>query len=517
MPTSPNANRAYPGFELKRLLGVGATAEVFAAMNLSRQLLVALKVFSPMVSRDPELVKRLEDEAAILSRLKHPNVVSTYGVRNEGGSFALELELIDGQDLRQWLVGTSPQSARAISLIEPKLWVLAQVSRGLGAAHEIGALHRDLKPENILLSKTGEVKITDFGLARTVTRVTLTRVGLLVGSLGYLAPEVINGFRASEQSDIYSLGVIAYELLAGEAPFIGETPQTLIQLMTNGRFTPLCERAPHVPLGIGQLVDRTLNPKPECRPETVWEFEAALMNELSRSGVMRLSKAIIAECVAGSGHEHLTDALREKHQALLARLKSPNANAVDLAEFHRLFSNDEELPALISAFGSRSAETLSRKRKLKGTFTAVALSCGIFAALTVRNCAGQTDLSPIAQVSPTTKFDKAHMSAAPGTVAASMPAAAVPTSASPVAPTSAPPVAPTPARAPATGTLSFEVPNDVSVYVRNELVPPNQLRHYRIAPGRYPMRIERAGFLPIEGQVNVKAGRVSVIRAGGVQ
>ena len=488
MLNTPTTDRAYPGFELKRLLGVGATAEVFAAMNLTRHMPVALKVFSPMVSRDPELVKRLEDEAAILSRLKHPNVVSTYGVRNEGGSFALELELIEGQDLRQWMLGT----AKELPLTEPKLWVLAQIARGLGAAHEIGALHRDLKPENILLSLAGDVKITDFGLARTVTRVTLSRVGLLVGSLGYLAPEVINGFRASEQSDIYSLGVMAYELLAGEAPFVGETPQTLIQLMTNGRFTPLCERAPHVPLAIGQLVDRTLNPKPEFRPATVWEFEAALMNELSRSGVMRFSKAILAESISASGHEHQTEALREKHIGLITRLKTPEATAFDLAEFHRLFPNDEELPALIAAFGAKNSGQLGQRRKLAGAVSAITL-LGIAAALSFRSCDDRATRSHITQASP--------------------PQVAIPVA----TPATAPVAAATPKPAPEKGTLSFEVPDDVSVYVRNELVPRERLRRYRIAPGQYPMRIEKEGFLPIEGQVDVKAGRVSVIRAGGAQ
>lgn len=488
MLNTPTTDRAYPGFELKRLLGVGATAEVFAAMNLTRHMPVALKVFSPMVSRDPELVKRLEDEAAILSRLKHPNVVSTYGVRNEGGSFALELELIEGQDLRQWMLGT----AKELPLIEPKLWVLAQIARGLGAAHEIGALHRDLKPENILLSLTGEVKITDFGLARTVTRVTLTRVGLLVGSLGYLAPEVINGFRASEQSDLYSLGVMAYELLAGEAPFVGETPQTLIQLMTNGRFTPLCERAPHVPLAIGHLVDRTLNPKPEFRPATVWEFEAALMHELSRSGIMRFSKAVLAESISASGFEHQTEALREKHIGLITRLKTPEASASDLAEFHRLFPNDEALPALIATFGAKNSGPLGQRRKLAGAVSAITL-LGIAAALSFRSCDDRATRSHITQASP--------------------PQVAIPVA----TPATAPVAAATPKPVPEKGTLSFEVPDDVSVYVRNELVPRDRLRRYRIAPGQYPMRIEKEGFLPIEGQVDVKAGRVSVIRAGGAQ
>ena len=216
------------------------------------------------------------------------------------------------------------------------------------------------------------------------------------------------------------------------------------------------------------------------------------MNELSRSGIMRFSKAVLAESISTSGFEHQTEALREKHLGLITRLKTPEATAFDLAEFHRLFPNDEELPALIAAFGAKNSSQLGQRRKLAGAVSAITL-LGIAAALSFRSCDDRATRSHITQASP--------------------PQVAIPVA----TPATAPVAAATPKPAPEKGTLSFEVPDDVSVYVRNELVPRDKLRRYRIAPGQYPMRIEKEGFLPIEGQVDVKAGRVSVIRAGGAQ
>ena len=147
----------FAGFVIDRLLGIGATAEVFSARNLSAGRDVALKIFSPIVSRDSELVERLRSEAEILGRLRHPNVVSTFGIQNRDGAFAIELELVDGVDLRRWVEKSQSQ----IPFAEPAMWILVQIARGLGAAHEIGALHRDLKPENILISKS-ESAIEDY-------------------------------------------------------------------------------------------------------------------------------------------------------------------------------------------------------------------------------------------------------------------------------------------------------------------------------------------------------------------
>lgn len=141
-------------FVLGDRLGIGATAEVFAATANRTGEKRALKVFTPLVLSDPETVKRIETEASVLRSLSHPNIVRLYGSHAADEELALELEFVDGSDLRQW------RKAYDLHLHEPVLWILCQIARGIGCAHEHGVLHRDLKPENVLISRTGDVKLT---------------------------------------------------------------------------------------------------------------------------------------------------------------------------------------------------------------------------------------------------------------------------------------------------------------------------------------------------------------------
>lgn len=516
----------FPGFSINRLLGVGATAEVFAAKNSKTGNDVALKVFSPVVSRDKDVISRLKEEASVLARLRHPNVVSTFGIqmsqdRDGQSQFAIELELVDGVDLRTWMTEHSDRTL----LIEHKLWALAQVARGLGAAHEIGALHRDLKPENILVSKTGDIKLTDFGLARTVTRVTMTRIGLLVGSLGYLAPEVINGERATVHSDIFSLGVIAYELLAGQPPYVGETPQALIFKLTQGGATPLKEAAPFVPTEICAMVDSCLSKNPAERPSSVWEIEACLMTALSNGPLLRFAKKILSSTVLSANGIGGSQALSEEEIGEIYLLKREwlmaNANklgrATALAEFHRLFPNDPGIETVISTTEEESGLTAKVRRsskfnKLLGSATA-SIALLFFLQHT---CSNQED---VADTPPSLAPVAAVVPAAGAPPAGTLPAADV------IDPASTPGPATKSVtksnvrdgRPPLKGTLKFEVPDDVEVFVANERVPRERLANFTIAPGKYPMRMVKEGYLPIESVVDVKSGRVAVIRTGGQQ
>jgi serine/threonine protein kinase len=528
-------NNRFPGFSIDRLLGVGATAEVFAAKNSKTGNDVALKVFSPVVSRDKDVINRLKEEASVLARLRHPNVVSTFGIqmsqdRDGQSQFAIELELVDGVDLRTWMTEHSERTL----LIEHKLWALAQVARGLGAAHEIGALHRDLKPENILVSKTGDVKLTDFGLARTVTRVTMTRIGLLVGSLGYLAPEVINGERATVHSDIFSLGVIAYELLAGQPPYVGETPQALIFKLTQGSATPLKEAAPFIPTEICAMVDACLSKDPAQRPSSVWEIEACLMTVLSTGPLLRFAKRILsstlvsnigAEYASPLNEEELGEILSLKREWLFSNAKKLG-RATALAEFHRLFPNDPGIENVILATEDESPTRLKTGRN--GKRNAITAIVGGSAAASIalvfllqQTCSNQKDIAG----SPSNSAPlPAVVADLPTTFDA--PAAEVvgPAPTNPNYERNNGPATNTVTksnvrdnRAPLKGTLKFEVPDDVEVFVANELVPKDRLSNFTIAAGKYPMRMVKAGYLPIESVVDVKSGRVAVIRAGGQQ
>lgn len=488
MSNSTSSRASFHGFNLNRLLGVGATAEVFSAGNLSTGRNVALKIFSSIVSHDQELVDRLKAEAEILERLRHPNVVATFGVQQHDGLFAIELELVEGVDLRKWM----EKHQNLLPLFEPSLWIVAQIARGLGAAHEIGALHRDLKPENILISNQGDVKITDFGLARTVTRMTMTRVGLLVGSLGYLAPEVVNGERATPQSDLFSLGVMAYELLVGRPPFVGETPQALIQKITTGVFTPTCEAAPHLPLDVGRILDSCLNRDPERRPRSVWEVEAVIMTALSSGPLLRFAKTLVASTLIATNGEDIATCLQLKRDWLLTH-SNPQNRASTLAEFHRLFPHDASIAELIQQTDSNTDHVQRRRTQVRWAFAAVAAGLIGVAFQNFDRCSS-TDIKVAAPAAP---VPVAAETPAPSEIATSKPA---------------PPLTKIKKT---NGTLSFEVPDDVQVYVGDVLVPRNELSAYKIAAGRYPMRMVKEGFLPIESTVIVKAGRVAVIRAGG--
>jgi len=219
-------------FKILESIGVGATSEVFKAKNLTNNKFVALKVFPAFISRDEDAVKRLNREAEILKHLNHQNIVQLYSYTLEQDKFFLELEFVEGGHLKKWIASYN------IKLLEPRLWILVQIARGIGNAHEKGILHRDLKPENIIVSNKGVVKVADFGLAKSVSQITMSRVGSIIGSLGYMAPEVIEGEKSDIQADIFSFGAIAYEMLANKAPFEAETPQGVIRNIAEQKLFP---------------------------------------------------------------------------------------------------------------------------------------------------------------------------------------------------------------------------------------------------------------------------------------
>ncbi|MEM7647254.1 MAG: serine/threonine-protein kinase, partial [Pseudomonadota bacterium] len=268
-------------FEIIASLGTGATAEVFKARNQETDSFVALKRFSSFVSQDQEALQRLRDEVQILKAFNHPNVVKMLGEHSLDAGFCLELELVEGSHLRDWMT-----KARN-PLLEVDLWILVQVARGLGAVHEKGIIHRDLKPENILISHIGEVKLSDFGLAKELNRLTMTRLGLLVGSLGYMAPEITEGEKACPQADLFSFGAVAYELLSGTAPITGETPQAILKKVMEP-ITPLSQVCPHVPPRIGQLIDQCLKTNKDERPESIWAVESEIMGYLHSTKLLPL-------------------------------------------------------------------------------------------------------------------------------------------------------------------------------------------------------------------------------------
>ena len=214
MVTDPLLGRLVDSrYEIVDRVARGGMATVYVAQDRRLDRRVALKVMHPHLADSPDFVARFRREARAAARLSNPGVVAVYDQGSIDGVAYLVMELVEGPNLRD-LIAAGPLS------VKEALGLTAQVLRPLGAAHRAGLVHRDIKPENVLLPDDGsEAKVADFGLARAVTEVAQTTTGNVMGTAAYLAPELITSGDSAPRADVFSVGVILYELLTGEQPF----------------------------------------------------------------------------------------------------------------------------------------------------------------------------------------------------------------------------------------------------------------------------------------------------------
>lgn len=273
----PLLGRALEGrYRVQSMLARGGMSTVYVGLDERLDRLVAIKVMSTGLSADPVFVDRFTREARAAARLSHVNVVSVYDQGNDTGHAFLVMELVRGRTLRDLLREAGPLApAAAVSLMAP---VLAALS----AAHRAGLVHRDVKPENILLSDDGVVKVADFGLARAIeSDHSATQTGVMMGTVAYCSPEQITQGSADARSDVYSAGIVFYELLTGTAPFRGESAMAVAYQHVHSRVP-----APSDPAGTGQarpipqaldvLVQRATSREPAGRPADAGAFLAEL-------------------------------------------------------------------------------------------------------------------------------------------------------------------------------------------------------------------------------------------------
>jgi eukaryotic-like serine/threonine-protein kinase len=289
-------------YEIHSLLGAGGMGEVYRARDPKLNRDVAIKVLPAAFSADPERLRRFEQEAQAAGALNHPNILAIYDVATHEGAPYVVSELLEGETLRERLKGAALPARKALDYA-------LQIARGLAAAHEKGIVHRDLKPENLFLTKEGRIKILDFGLAKLIepkveagmqtgvpTRTLLTDPGTVMGTAGYMSPEQVRGQLVDHRSDIFSLGVILYEMLAGERPFRGESAvETLNAILKedppelrklrgrNGDASPALER----------VVQHCLEKSPDQRFQSVNDVAFALEapSELSASTPVSVAAA----------------------------------------------------------------------------------------------------------------------------------------------------------------------------------------------------------------------------------
>ncbi|MCO4256630.1 Stk1 family PASTA domain-containing Ser/Thr kinase [Pseudarthrobacter cellobiosi] len=245
-------------YAVRSKLARGGMSTVYLATDLRLERDVALKVLHPHLATDETFLDRLGREAKAAAKLSHAHVVGVLDQGNDGQTAYLVMEHIKGHTLRDVIRSKGALPPRlALALIDP-------VVQGLGAAHAAGLIHRDVKPENVLIADDGRIKIGDFGLARAVT--TSTSTGTLIGTVGYLSPELVLGKQADTRSDIYSVGIMLYEMLTGQQPYDGEVPIQVAYKHVNESVGPPSALVPGLAAEVDELVQWCTANDPENRP-----------------------------------------------------------------------------------------------------------------------------------------------------------------------------------------------------------------------------------------------------------
>ena len=304
-------------YEIMSPLGAGGMGEVYRARDTRLQRDVAIKVLPAALSSDPERLARFEQEARAAAALNHPNILAVFDIGTHGGAPYIVAELLEGKTLRERLDGGALPARKAVE-------VAIQIAHGLAVAHERGILHRDLKPENIFLTTEGHVKILDFGLAKLTqadpiagtvsvmpTTPPRTQVGVVLGTIGYMAPEQVRGLSAEHRADIFAFGAIVYEMVSGRRAFGGDTPMDTMTAIVKDSPPALSTASRGVPPPLERIIERCLEKNPAARFHSAADLAFALESVSSQSdataaatfvagGKSRLLNARVASGIAAS-------------------------------------------------------------------------------------------------------------------------------------------------------------------------------------------------------------------------
>ena len=248
----------------------GGMATVYLAMDTRLDREVALKVMHAELARDDDFVRRFIGEAKSVARLSHQNVVAVFDQGADGPLLYLAMEYVPGRTLKEMLQDKGRLPAAMA------LEIMTGVLGGLAAAHASGIVHRDVKPENVLLTADGRIKVADFGLARALTAAGHTRTGLLIGTVAYVPPEQVTGASTGPRGDVYSAGVMLFQMLTGRLPFTGDTPLSVAYQHVNSDVPAPSTLAPGLPAAVDQLVLTATSRDPALRPADAGEFLRAV-------------------------------------------------------------------------------------------------------------------------------------------------------------------------------------------------------------------------------------------------
>nr|MDQ3878346.1 Stk1 family PASTA domain-containing Ser/Thr kinase [Actinomycetota bacterium] len=263
-------------------VGTGGMAEVYKARDelLGRE--VAVKVLHERFARDRAFVERFKREAQSAANLNHPNIVSLYDYGSDGDTYYIVMEFIDGRSLADVIAQEGPL------LPERAAEIASDVAQALQRAHAAGLVHRDIKPSNVMITSSGQTKVTDFGIARALgsdAEQTMTQTGMVIGTAAYLSPEQAQGSPVDERSDVYALGVVLYEMLAGRPPFQGDTPLAVAYKHVRETAEPPSHFNPDVPAALDAVTMKALAKNRDNRYSSAGEMNDDLHRFLSGSRV----------------------------------------------------------------------------------------------------------------------------------------------------------------------------------------------------------------------------------------
>ncbi|MDA8365741.1 MAG: Stk1 family PASTA domain-containing Ser/Thr kinase, partial [Actinomycetota bacterium] len=303
---SPTEPRVFSQrYELNHLIARGGMAEVYRAHDRLLDRPVALKVLFPELSVDRSFVERFRREAQAAANLSHSNIVPVFDWGEDGGTYFIVMEFVDGRPLSAILKTAGPLSAERTADIG------AHVAAALGYAHRHGVIHRDVKPGNVLITDDGQVKVTDFGIARAVnTEESLTQTGAVMGTATYFSPEQAEGMGVDARSDIYSLGVVLFEMVTGRPPFLGDTPVAVASKHVRDHPPAPREINPAVPPTFEAVILKAMAKDPAFRYQTAEDLRADLLRFNEGRSVLAMSDATQAiGAVGGAGATQMMSAV----------------------------------------------------------------------------------------------------------------------------------------------------------------------------------------------------------------
>ena len=260
---APADNILNQRYRLLGQLGSGGMAVIYKALDQRLARVVAVKVLRPSLTSDPGFVKRFRNEARSVARLAHPNIVTVHDVGSDRNTHFMVMEFIEGQDLKKVI-----RSKRLLP-VDEAVELAIQICAGIGFAHRSGFVHADVKSQNILLTSDIKVKVADFGIAQALSDTLPARQQQIVwGSPHYYSPEQARGLRPTPAADVYSIGVVLFEMLTGELPYAGDSPQELAQAHVNKRVPHVIDVNAAVPENISKIVHRVMQKDPAARFRT---------------------------------------------------------------------------------------------------------------------------------------------------------------------------------------------------------------------------------------------------------